>query len=100
MRNIMPKRLVSKIDFIRPDKNDKERKRLYKYITEENLPLCYGGKNAGWGVQNGNDAANAGGDDAQPDVAEVDALRTQALEDGYESEEPEFEEIYDDIPAA
>jgi len=93
----MPKRLVSKIDFIRPEKNEKERKRLYKYIAEENLPTCYGGKNTGWGVRNG---ANAADGEAQPDLAEVDALRTQALENGYDSDEPEFEEIYDDIPAA
>jgi hypothetical protein len=43
-RAIMPKRVISKIDIIEPRTNEKERKRLLKYITDDNLPLRFGGK--------------------------------------------------------
>jgi CRAL/TRIO domain len=49
-RVIMPKRVVSKIDFIVPAKNKKERMRLFPYISEEKLPVRYGGMHEPWPV--------------------------------------------------
>jgi hypothetical protein len=49
-RIIMPKRVLSKMDFIAPARNKKERKRLFPYISEENLPVRYGGKHEPWPV--------------------------------------------------
>ena len=46
----MPKRVVSKMDFIYPDKKEKERNRLYEYIDEEHLPVRFGGKYEEWPV--------------------------------------------------
>lgn len=45
MRPIMPERVISKIDIIEPRTNEKERKRLFKYISEDQLPVEFGGKN-------------------------------------------------------
>ena len=95
-RNFLPKRLVSKIDFIRPDKNENERKRLFKHIAEEHLPVCYGGRNTAWGAQNGGVHADG---EAEADAAELDALKRQADDEGG-SDSDEFEEIYDDIPVS
>ena len=92
----MPKRLVSKIDFIRPDKNEKERQRLLKYITEENLPVIYGGKSVAWMAKDGSGTTGAAEAEAEADAAAIETLKNQAQEDGNESEE--FEEIYDDVP--
>lgn len=50
LRVIMPKRIISKIDFIVPAKNKKERKRLFPYISEEKLPVRYGGMHESWPV--------------------------------------------------
>jgi len=50
LRPLMPKRVVEKIDFINPLKNEKERKRLYKHIAPEHLPEKFGGKNQQWPV--------------------------------------------------
>jgi CRAL/TRIO domain len=47
-RPLFPKRVVEKTDFITPEKNVKERDRLLKYISLENLPTRYGGKNDAW----------------------------------------------------
>lgn len=44
-RKIMPKRVVEKFDIINPKQNQAERDRLHKYISEENLPVEYGGVN-------------------------------------------------------
>lgn len=44
LRPIFPKRVTSKIDIIEPKTNEKERKRLFKYISEDNLPVVFGGK--------------------------------------------------------
>ena len=48
LRPFMPKRLVSKMDFIYPDKKERERKRLYDYVDEKHLPARFGGKNEEW----------------------------------------------------
>ena len=47
-RPLLPKRVVQKIDFVNPAKNEKERKRLFAYISEEHLPARFGGKNEAW----------------------------------------------------
>lgn len=51
MRPILPTRVVSKFDFISPWKNDKERERLFAYISEDNLPERFGGKSMKWPVK-------------------------------------------------
>jgi hypothetical protein len=51
VRPIMPRRVVQKMDFINPDTNEGERKRLLKYISEENLPERFGGKHEPWPVE-------------------------------------------------
>jgi hypothetical protein len=50
VRPIMPKRVVSKIDFIMPGKSEKERKPLYKFLTNDRLPTRFGGKHPAWPV--------------------------------------------------
>lgn len=50
LRPILPKRVVSKMDFINPDKKPNERKRLYEYVDEEHLPVRFGGKYEPWPV--------------------------------------------------
>jgi hypothetical protein len=45
VKAIMPKRVVEKIDMINPKERENERKRLYRHISEEDLPDKYGGKN-------------------------------------------------------
>lgn len=100
-RKILPKRLISKIDFLRPDKNEKERKRILKHISEENLPSIYGGKNTGMGNGFGHVEATRGEEEA--DAADLDTLKQQIAEDAAAADEDgngpeEFEEIYDDIP--
>jgi hypothetical protein len=94
-RSILPKRLIEKIDFIRPDKNEKERTRLFKHIALQHLPIRFGGQFAGFGSQN--DSSYAGGE-AEADAADLDALKKKADEDGNESDN--YEEIYDDIPVS
>eukprot|EP00934_Nitzschia_sp_Nitz4_P003904 Nitzschia sp. Nitz4//scaffold2_size372955//362198//363091//NITZ4_000481-RA/size372955-processed-gene-0.553-mRNA-1//-1//CDS//3329546952//3894//frame0 len=44
LRTIMPKRVVEKMEIMTPHKNEKERKRLLKYLSIDNLPSSYGGK--------------------------------------------------------
>lgn len=44
-RPLLPTRVVSKMDFVDPARNEKERTRLFKYISEDNLPEHFGGKN-------------------------------------------------------
>lgn len=51
LRPLMPKRVASKIDFIDPLANKKERNRLLAYVSEENLPARFGGKNEVWPVK-------------------------------------------------
>jgi hypothetical protein len=51
IRTIMPKRVVSKIDFIEPLKKESEKLKLLKYISEENLPSRFGGKYTTWPPQ-------------------------------------------------
>jgi hypothetical protein len=46
----LPKRVVSKLDFISPERHEEERKRLHRFVTEENLPVRFGGKNLQWPV--------------------------------------------------
>jgi CRAL/TRIO domain len=48
LRPLFPRRAVEKMDFIAPKTSGKERDRLLKYISLENLPTRYGGKNDTW----------------------------------------------------
>jgi len=50
-RPLMPRRVVEKLDFITPDTKVKEKKRLLEFISEENLPVRYGGENKIWPVK-------------------------------------------------
>ena len=50
MRPLFPKRVVEKFDFIDPEKNENERKRLLKHISLEHLPVRFGGLNETWPV--------------------------------------------------
>lgn len=50
MRPFLPKRVVTKIDFISPRRNQKEKKRLLRYVSEENLAARFGGKIEDWPV--------------------------------------------------
>jgi hypothetical protein len=102
-RKILPKRLISKIDFVRPDKNEKERKRILKYISEDNLPSIYGGKNTGMGSGVGHVEAARGEEEA--DAADLDTLKQQIAEDAAAADADEegngvegLQEVYDDIP--
>ena len=51
LRPLMPKRVVEKIDFINPDKKEKERKRLLEHLDEAHLPVRFGGKHEPWPVE-------------------------------------------------
>jgi hypothetical protein len=51
IRPFFPKRVVSKVDFISPKVNEKERKRLFAYVSEEQLPTRFGGTHDHWPVQ-------------------------------------------------
>ncbi|CAB9509061.1 expressed unknown protein [Seminavis robusta] len=42
---VVPKRVMEKFDMINPTKNEKEREHLYRHISNDNLPVEYGGKN-------------------------------------------------------
>jgi hypothetical protein len=50
-RPLLPKRVVNKIDFIVPLTRKKERMRLFKHISEDNLPARFGGKYEIWPVE-------------------------------------------------
>ena len=50
IRPLMPKRVVTKFDFIGRPKSDKERKRLFQHVSEQNLPVRFGGKHEVWPV--------------------------------------------------
>jgi CRAL/TRIO domain len=50
LRVFFPKRLVEKVDFIAPESNARDLNHLLKYISMENLPTRYGGKNEAWPV--------------------------------------------------
>jgi CRAL/TRIO domain len=50
IRPLFPKRVTSKIDFITPETNQRERERLMKHISIEHLPKRYGGLNDQWPV--------------------------------------------------
>jgi len=47
-RILLPKRLKEKINFASPIKNPSDKKLFYDYISEEDLPKRYGGKNEVW----------------------------------------------------
>lgn len=49
-RPLLPKRVLAKIDIICPEKNVKERLRLFAYIDEEKLPVRFGGTNPVWPI--------------------------------------------------
>ena len=49
-RPFLPKRVVSKFDSVAPGKSEKERNRLFKFISEDNLPVRFGGKYEPWPV--------------------------------------------------
>jgi len=44
-RPLLPQRLIDKIDVVHPERNEKERARILKHISMEDLPLKYGGEN-------------------------------------------------------
>jgi CRAL/TRIO domain len=44
-RVLLPKRVVSKFDFVKPLEREGDRKKLYRHISENDLPEYYGGKN-------------------------------------------------------
>jgi CRAL/TRIO domain len=48
VRPLFPKRVVEKTDFLTPATNERDRNRLLKYISLENLPARYGGHNHVW----------------------------------------------------
>ena len=50
VRPFFPKRVVEKFDFITPQKNARELKRVLRYISEEDLPARFGGKYEAWPV--------------------------------------------------
>lgn len=50
LRPLLPTRVVNKFDFITPDTNEEERNRLLKYISEDNLPVRFGGSYEAWPV--------------------------------------------------
>ena len=50
LRPLLPTRVVNKFDFITPDTNEEERNRLFKYISQDNLPVRFGGKYEPWPV--------------------------------------------------
>lgn len=50
VRPFLPKRVVSKLDFISPESHEEERKRLHRFVTEDNLPVRFGGENRQWPV--------------------------------------------------
>ena len=50
IRPLLPKRIVEKIDFVCPRKNAKERKKFLHHISEDHLPVRFGGKNEEWPV--------------------------------------------------
>lgn len=45
VRVIMPKRVLDKFDMMNPRENEKERRRAYRHISEQDLPMKFGGKN-------------------------------------------------------
>lgn len=51
LRPLIPKRVVEKFDFVAPETNIKERKRLLKYISLQHLPARFGGLNETWPVE-------------------------------------------------
>lgn len=51
VRLLLPSRVREKIDFINPKENEKERKRVLKFISESNLPKAYGGTSDEWPVE-------------------------------------------------
>jgi hypothetical protein len=50
LRPLLPTRVVNKFDFITPEKSANERNRLLKYISEDNLPVRFGGNYEPWPV--------------------------------------------------
>ena len=50
VRPFLPKRFVSKTDFIAPDKNEKELKKILKHIEKKYLPKKFGGDYETWPV--------------------------------------------------
>jgi len=49
-RPFLPKRVIEKIDFVNPHRNDREKKTLLRFLSDENLPARFGGKNDRWPV--------------------------------------------------
>ena len=48
VKKVMPKRLVSKMDFVAPQKNTKDKGRVLEYMSEKDLPDHLGGTNKTW----------------------------------------------------
>ena len=51
MKPLLPKSLLEAFDFISPRTNERERRDLFKYVSEDNLPTQYGGRNDEWVVR-------------------------------------------------
>jgi len=48
LRTMMSARVLEKVDFLEPRTNAKERQKLMRWITIENLPRCFGGTSDTW----------------------------------------------------
>jgi hypothetical protein len=51
IRPLFPKRVTSKFDFILPATNNHERELLLRHISDDHLPIRYGGLNKQWPVE-------------------------------------------------
>ena len=51
LRPLLPKRVVSKFDFINPKSNTKELMRLQNYISIDKLPTKFGGNYVPWPIE-------------------------------------------------
>lgn len=45
VRPIMPKRIIEKVDIVEPKTNEMEKKRIFKFLSVENMPVTIGGDN-------------------------------------------------------
>ncbi|CAB9499828.1 expressed unknown protein [Seminavis robusta] len=48
VRPFLPKRVVAKTDFVKPNEKEKDLKKMYRFLTKENLPQRYGGASTLW----------------------------------------------------
>ena len=50
IKPLLPRSVVSKTDVLEPDRNEKEKQRVLPYISEDHLPVRYGGKYEKWPI--------------------------------------------------